>query len=321
MRHLGKSALFFIAIGIALYALVYYAAELLLYRTGKANPFFKIATVEAQSVDWLVLGASHAMPLDFDGFNALMEEETGLRILNLAAQGAGPLYNRFVLEQFLVGHEAASLLYVADSFAFHSRMWNEDRFADAGLLRRTPFSLPVARGLAGYSRDAGVDPRAMLDYLSGFSKVNNRERFQPDIWEGERQFDRAFRPSAVATRQRIDYLYPQGTPADALARYLGELATLLDRARARGVRVHVVKPPLPPQFHRQLPEEAAFDAALSDLLGERDIPFEDLSGTIPEPRFYFDTDHLNRAGATEFFTAHLRSLLESPAVTSAPDRP
>jgi len=309
MKRLGTSALIFIAIGIALYGLVYLAAEQLLYRTGKSNPFFKIATAGEQVFDWVILGASHAMPLDFDDFNAQMERETGLRILNLAAQGAGPLYNRFVFENFAAEHETANLLYVVDSFAFYSPTWNEDRFADAGLLRRTPFSPGVARSLAGYSRREGVDPRAVLDYVSGFSKINNRERFEPDVWEGERQFDRVFRPSAVATRQRIDYLYPHGTSADALARYLDAFAALVDRALAHGARVHVIRPPLPPQFHRQLPEEEVFDAALSRLLAERSIPFEDLSGAVAEPGFYSDTDHLNRAGVTAFFATHLRHML------------
>ena len=51
--------------------------------------------------------------------------------------------------------------------------------------------------------------------------------------------------------------------------------------------------------------------ALSRLLGERNIAFEDLSHAIPEPRLYFDTDHLNRSGATEFFTIRLRAILET----------
>jgi hypothetical protein len=88
-------------------------------------------TAQYRTVDWVILGASHAMPLDFADFNAQMERETRLRILNLAAPDAGPLYNRFVLEDFLRAHRARNLLYVVDSFAFYSRTWNEDRFADA----------------------------------------------------------------------------------------------------------------------------------------------------------------------------------------------
>jgi hypothetical protein len=305
------SALLFTAIGLAIYAGVYFAAERLVYRTGHANPFFKIATAQDASVDWLILGASHAMPLDFADFEERMEQETGLRILNLAAPGAGPLYNRFVLEEFLRAHRARNLLYVVDSFAFYSRTWNEERFADAKLLRRTPFEPAIARRLWDYARREGVDARAVLDYLSGFSKINNRERFQRDVWEGEAQFDRAYRPSATATSKRIAYLYPDGTSPDALARRLDVLSSLVALAHREGMRVVVLKMPVPPQFLGGLPDEAAFDRAISELLAARGVPFHDFSSTMGEPRFYFDTDHLGRAGLTEFFARDLGPVLRS----------
>jgi hypothetical protein len=313
MKRLRSPALLFLAIGLALYAGLYYASERLVYRTGKSNPFFKIATAERPAYEWVVLGASHAMPLDFADFNAFLQRETNLRILNLASPGTGPLYNRFVLEGFLSRHHAGAVLYVVDSFAFYARAWNEDRFADAKLIRRTPFDPAVAARLWRYCIDEGVDPRALLDYVTGFSKVNNRERFEPDIWEGEKQFDRVYRYSSTAARSRIAYLYPQPPNRDTLARYLTEFEALIALARRHGARVVAVKLPLPPQFRALLPQEAAFDEALSALLARHDAPFHDLSQKLPEARFYFDTDHLNRAGLTELFTRELKTLLTAPS--------
>ena len=311
MKRLGKSALLFIAIGLAIYAGVYYAAEQLMYRTGHSNPFFKIAIAQDSTVDWVILGASHAMPLDFADFNAQMQRETGLRILNLAAPGTGPLYNRFVLEHFLRTHRTRNVLYVVDAFAFYSRTWNEERFADAKLLRCTPFETAIARRLWDYAWDEGVDARAVLDYVTGFSKINNRERFDRDLWEGETQFDRVYRPSASAVKKRIDYLYPDKTSPAVLERYLEEFSSLIALARQEGAGVVVVKMPLPPQYRSQLPDEAAFDDAISRLLAARDVRFHDLSQTLSEPRVYFDTDHLNRAGLTEFFARDLKPILVS----------
>lgn len=311
MKRLGKSALLFIAIGLALYAGVYCAAERLMVHTGRSNPFFKIATAQDSTADWVILGASHAMPLDFADFNAQMERETRLKILNLAAPGAGPLYNRFVFEHFLRAHRARNLLYVVDSFAFYSRTWNEERFADAKLLRRTPFEPAIARRLWDYARHEGVDARAVLDYVSGFSKINNRERFQRDVWEGEAQFERAYRPSASAVKKRIDYLFPDKTSQAALSRYLEEFSTLIALARKEGVNVVVIKMPVPPQFYSQLPDEAGFDDALSRFLTARGVPFHDFSAKTSEPSLYFDTDHLSRAGLTEFFMRNLKPVLVS----------
>jgi hypothetical protein len=317
MQRLGKAALLFIAIGLAIYAGVYYAAEQLMVHTGRSNPLFKIAAAQDSSVDWVILGASHAMPLDFADFNSYMQGETGLRILNLASPGTGPLYNRFVLEHFLRAHRAKNVLYVVDSFGFYSRSWNEERFADAKLLARTPFEPAIAAELWNYARHEGVDFRAVLDYVTGFSKINNRERFERDVWEGEAQFDRVYRPSASAVKKRIAYLYPDKTAATALSRYLGEFSTIIAAAQRAGAVVVVIKMPTPSQYRGQLPDEAAFDQALSHLLATTGVRFHDFSQTMDEPRFYFDTDHLNRVGLTEFLARHLKPVL----VPEQGDRP
>jgi hypothetical protein len=304
----GRAAAAFIGIGLALYAAAWAASERLVLRTGHANPFYKMAVAPAGPVDWVVLGASHAMPLDFADFNAMMERATGRRILNLASPGTGPLYNRFVLEHFVESRRAGNLLYVADSFAFRSRAWNEDRFGDAKLLRRTPFEWRLARRLAAYVGGEDVDVRALLDYTTGFSKLNNRERFQRDAWEGEAQFDRVARPSRSAVDKRIEYLYPHGTAPATLARYLDEFAALLDVASRAGMRVTVVKLPVPTAYRDALPDEDAFDAALTTLLARRGVAWRDWSAAVADPKAYFDTDHLNRAGLTAFFERELRAL-------------
>ena len=312
MKQFGKSALLFIAIGLLIYAGVSFAAERLLFRNGHSNPFYKIATAETRDYDWVILGASHAMPLDFGGFNALMQRETGLRILNLAAQGTGPLYNRFVLEHFLRTHRARNLLYVVDSFAFTSRAWNEDRFGDAKLIRGTPFDPAIVRLMWTYVRRDHVNCRALFDYLSGFSKINNRDRFQRDAWEGEAQFDRVYRSSATAVAKRVAYLYPDAPAPDVLARYLQDFAGLIEIARQHGVRVTAIKLPVPALFRNQLPNEAAFEAAASRVLADHAVPLRDFSTALENPNFYFDTDHLNRAGVTELFQRQLKPLLTAP---------
>ncbi|MGZ5876343.1 MAG: hypothetical protein ACXWKP_30120 [Bradyrhizobium sp.] len=309
MTRQGRAAITFIAIGLLIYAGISLAAEGLMYRNGHSNPFFKIATSNVKAFDWVILGASHAMPLDFADFNDVMQAETGLKIINLASPGTGPLYNRFVLEAFLRDHTAKNVLYIADSFAFYSRTWNEERFGDAKLLRGTPFDPATAWLLLQYSRSAGVDPHALIDYVTGFSKINNRDRFQKDVWEGELQFDRVYRQSAAAARSRIAYLFPEAARETEISRYVTEFAGLLELAQRRQVRVVVIKMPTPGPFRVLLPNEPAFDAALMAAAGHHGVAFTDFSGEVDEPRFYFDTDHLNRAGVTELFNRDLKAIL------------
>lgn len=311
MKNFVRSALVFVAIGLAIYGCIYWLADRLVYATGRSNPLFKIETATRTDYDWVILGASHAMTLDFADLNAVMERETGLSILNLASTGSGPLYNRFVLEQFLRQHQAKHLLFVVDEFSFRSAEWNEGRFADAKLLRATPFKLDIARGLVRYCRDEGVTPLAVLDYISGFSKINNRARFQRDQWEGEAQFDRVYRPSPPMVKKRIDYLYPAPAAPDVVDRYMTEFADLVALAQQHGMQIVLLKMPTPEQFRVARPEDPAFTAAIAHLVSERSLGFYDLSAALPEPRYYFDTDHLNRAGVTEFFGKHLKSILSS----------
>lgn len=311
MRALARRTAAFAGIGLVLYALLFAASEQLMRSTGHANPLFKIEALESRRVDWVILGTSHAMPLDFGDTRQVLQRRTGLQFVNLAATGTGPLYNRFVLEQFLREHRTRNVLLVIDSFAYYSAAWNEDRFADPKLLARTPFARPIASGLWRFVIDDAVPARAWLDYVSGFSKINNRDRFKQDSWEGEAQFERAWRPSASAVKKRIQYLYPDQTPAAARDRYLRELQRLVELARTSGARVLLIKLPVPPQYASQVPDEAAFDGALRRVLAPMGVPYRDFSGALPEARFYFDSDHLNRAGVSELLATHLLPVLAS----------
>jgi len=198
---------------------------------------------------------------------------------------------------------------VVDSFGFWSRAWNEDRFADVKLIRGTPFAPATVALMSDYVRNDGVSPKALLDYVSGFSKVNNRDRFQRDAWEGEAQFDRVYRPSVSAVTKRIAYLYPDPQAPAVLAHYVDVFGGLVAIAQQHDTRVVAVKLPAPAQFRNQLRGEAAFDDSLARILAERAVPLLDFSTELDDPSFYFDTDHLNRTGLTELFQRRLKTLL------------
>jgi hypothetical protein len=310
MRSILRPATSFTAIGIAIYCCVALVCEILVYRTGHSNPIFKIVTYDEPQADWVILGASHAMPLAFDNFNSEMESQTELRILNLATQGTGPLYQKFVLERFFDNHKTLNILYVVDSFAFYSKSWNEERFSDRKLLSRTPLDRHVLKRLALYVHDSGIDPRVLLDYATGFSKVNNRSRFQRDQWEGEAQFEQTYRISDTAVLKRIAYLYPSsGDLQPALESHLSELRAIIDMASRNGANVTLIKMPLPQRFSSKLPNEASFDQALALTISGTATQYHDFSNALDVPGYYFDTDHLNRTGVTAFFGSHLKDVL------------
>ncbi|MGB5558635.1 MAG: hypothetical protein WBN04_11565 [Paracoccaceae bacterium] len=307
----GRTVIAFVGVFLLLYLLAFAVAERTISRSGNASAFQKLWAAQGTKADWIVLGASHALPLAYGDVPDLLAEDTGQTMLVLAEVGAGPLYSRFVLDQALSDVQPRALLYVVDSFAFYSASWNEGRVADRSLLRQTPLRVSTMRTLFRLVLTNGVDPRALLDYMTGFSKLNPPDRFPQDGWQGAEGFDRAFRPSRHATASRISYLYPQPPADENLSNYLNVLAGLITKAQTAGLQVQVVKFPIPDSFRDALPNEPEFDRALHETLRALDVPLHDLSAAIVEPKYFFDTDHLNRSGVDELYKSHLLPLLSN----------
>ena len=300
------SAATFVAIGVVLYLSIYAWAEWLVYQRADRNRFFMVRTAPSVEYDHVILGASHAAVFDFDDMNRRLEEMTGARILNLAVVGGGVTVNRLLLDYFLAAHRTAAIVYVVDSFAFYSPEWNERRLEDARLFQRAPFDPALVRLLVHNRAPWAVT----LDYATGFSKINNPDRFGDDQPAEAARFDRRYRAVEQIDRQRIAYLYPAGIDHRAyLQHYLAEFESLVAGVRSRGVRVLLVRPPLPPRTRALMPDESAFDAALAALAGRTGAELHDLSAAIDDPAMYFDTDHLNRTGVTELFERHLVGML------------
>ena len=303
-----RSAAAFVAIGVVLYLGLFAVAEWLVYRHGDRNRFFMVRTAPATTFDVVVLGASHAAVFDFADMNARLEALTGKRILNLSVVGGGVVVNRLLLDYFQTRHRAATVIYVVDSFAFYSREWNEERLEDARLFHRAPFDPALAALLAR----SGASWRVVVDYVTGFSKINNAGRFAPDVPAEASRFDRRYRPIEQLDRQRIDSLYPPAideTVRSNRQRYLSQFEGLVAAARERGSRVVLLRPPLPPRTRALIPGEHEFDAALRDLAARVGAELHDHSGAADDPALYFDSDHLNRTGVLHFYDRHLAGIL------------
>jgi len=304
-----RRAAVFVGIGVVLYLGLYAAAEWLVYQRGDRNRFFMVRTAPSVEYDHVILGASHAAVFDFDDMNRRLEQMTGARVLNLAVVGGGVTVNRLLLDYFLAAHRTKAIVYVVDSFAFYSPEWNERRLEDARLFQRAPFD-PVLMKLL--IRDQAPWP-VTLDYSFGFSKINNPDRFGADRSAEAARFDRRYRAVEQIDRQRIAYLYPVGMDDDQaqrhLRKYLAEFEALVAAVRSRGVRVVLVRPPLPPRTRALMPDESGFDAALTALAGRTGAELHDLSAAIEDPSMYFDTDHLNRTGVTQLFEQHVAGIL------------
>jgi hypothetical protein len=305
-RKFAKTAARFLLIAAGLYIALYVGAERLVHRYAHRNRFFAVRAAPPSRYDFVVLGASHAAVFDYRDMNQRLEQMTDARIINLSVVGGGVTVNRLLFDYFLTRHQTAALVYVVDSFAFLSRQWNEERLGDRRLFVRAPFDPSLARLLLIAPGGWPVG----LDYATGFSKINNPDRFAPDVSSDEgARFDRRYRPVPQLDDERLAYLYPRQLDADTLQRYVRAFEALVALARERGIATLAIKPPLPQRIYRRLAFESEFDAAIAGAVQRQGVEWHDFSGVNNDDALFQDTDHLNQSGVLEFFGKTLAPLL------------
>jgi len=291
-----------------LYGALYAGAEALVHTYGEKSPLFRIAS-DTQDHDIVILGASHALPLDFEDMNATLEAATGASIINLAVEGGGIVPSRFMLDAYLAKHQTKTVVYVLDSFVFYSRQWNEERINDSKLLKRAPFDGTILAQLARTPAARDLIP----GYVTGFYKINDADRFKRDVSDNDgAPFARTYRANNLIDRQRLAYLYPKQVDEALSAHYLEEFRDMAKDIRDRGLSLVVVRTPLPARVLTRITGEAAFNTKIASILGEYGFAMHDFSGVTNDDANYYDTDHLNRTGVTAFTNEHLIPLLRRP---------
>lgn len=295
----------FILVGLALYAMLYLWSENLVQEHGERNRFFMIASTPPSAVDTVILGASHAMPLGYGNFNDRLEAASGGSVMNLSIEGGGILPARLVLDYFFKRHAARQVVFFVDSFAFYSRQWNEDR-PDSSMFARAPLDVDLATTLLSYPWAR----QELLPYLSGFTKINNAERFAVDKSDAElNKFSQTYRPIPQIDRQRVAYLFPPEISQAEFKRYLGEFEGLAAMVEQHDAQLILVKPPTPDRYRDALPDEPAFDAAIAEMADRLGLIYHDFSTLLPGDENYYDTDHLNATGVESFIAQGFGDLL------------
>jgi hypothetical protein len=296
----------FVLCGAALYLAVYGFAEQIVRGHGERSRLFMIATAPQPVYDFVILGASHAMPLGFEDVNEHLEGIAGGSVINLSIEGGGIIPARFMLEYFLAKHGAKTVVYVLDSFVFYSRQWNEERINDPNLMKRAPFDSALMGCLWRHTYTRGLIP----GYLSGFFKINDADRFKRDISDNEaNKFERVYRAKAMIDRPRLAYLYPQNRDEALVTRYLAEFQKLAESLHERGINFVVLRPPLPDRVNQNLHGEESFNAEITKILEPYGFQLHDFTHVANDDAYFFDTDHLNKSGVLTFIDSYLAPVL------------
>ena len=295
-----------LAIGLLIYVAIYVTAEINTLDSSLRNRLFMINTAPQAEYDYVIVGASHAMPFGFESMNERLETMTNASIINLSIEGGGPIPARFLIDYFLADHKPKSVLYMIDSFAFYSEQWNEVRIDDPELLARAPLDWDLLYTLWKFPSTRSLIP----GYLTGFYKINNQERFTPDLSDAERsRFTRTYRANARVDERRMAFLYPDTKSGEITDRYIAELEELSNTLAARGINLIAIKTPLPQRVLEKLSGEAAFDEKVRGALGRHGFELHDFTMVANDDAFFYDTDHLNKDGVINFMDAHLNALL------------
>jgi len=297
----------FVLLAVLIYLGLFVWSNHILEPRSDRNPFFRITQAKPHT-DWIVLGASHALPLGFEGVPTMVRDVSGADTLTLAVAGGGPAVSRLVAERYFADHDADGVLVVLDVFAFLDPRWNEARLADADILPKIPADLQTLRVfIRAISR--GLPARTVLAYATGFSRINDQSRFETDRWDAEARFDSAPRPSDAADAARISYLFPDIPSEATVERAFADIEAMVRLARSHGTRIVLVYPPLPERFRTRMPDLSDIETRLAAEAGRLGVSLIDHRTLIPESRYYFDTDHLNRAGVELWLVNGLSSIL------------
>jgi hypothetical protein len=305
-RGFWTNAGIFVAIGAVLYAGLVVLAEMQVRDTGERNPFFQIATLTPEQADVVILGASHAMPLGFEGVDAALEAASGRAVTTLAIEGGGVVPNAVLLDAVLRKVAPQTVVYALDSFVFLSPQWNEERLTDADLYARAPYDGDILAALLAEP----AARQALPAYLSGFDKANRLLSPGIDRTDAElTRFDRTYRPNDRIDDQRVAYLFPEA-PAGLVERYVARLEAMAVEAREAGSDFVLLLMPAPDRYTSRLPEaHDAVMAAVAEVAMRQGLPVVDHTTLLQDDANYYDTDHLNRTGATAYAEGPLADAL------------
>lgn len=316
MRAFWKRALIFVLIGLLLYIVLLAYAETKVRETGERNPFFQIAMNAEKGTDVVILGASHAMPLGFEGIKPLVEQTSGRNVTVLAIEGGGVVPNSVILNALLNKSKPRTVIYVLDTFAFLSPQWNEDRLNDSELYARAPLDKAILDALLAEK----AAWRNVPSYLLGFDKINRLSNPGVDRSEAElTKFDKTYRPNDRIDDQRVAYLFPD-SPAELMQNYVDRLGAMAAAAKQAGSEFILLQMPVPPRYTSRLPEShQAVLERVQAVAQAQGVCVIDHTEALPGDENYYDTDHLNRTGAERYATGLLAEALLLPAGEATED--
>lgn len=307
-------AIIFILIGLVIYIGLYLWSDYLIDENTEFNRLYAIQSSEVTNYNFVILGASRANPLTYGDMNSKIEEIVDGKVINLSFPGGGIIPNLFHYEYFNEKHSTDNVVYIFSSFAFHAEIWNESRIGDLDFYQRSQFCPELTRQYFSYFfKDYCNSMGTPFDYLTGFSKINNQNRFQNDIPAGEKNFEETFFHREATDVERVNYLFSEGLNSELFSNYFNLFKKLATDVQASDKDFIIIRPPLRDDFSNKLyeifPKLTDYEEILLNFVTENDIPYYDLTNVNNKDDYFIDPDHLNQEGVSNLIENHLANIL------------
>ena len=259
-----------------------------------------LTTPRNTAFDVAFLGSSHAYLFSrLQKNHEVTERVLGLRLFNLGLPtGGGIRPARFMLENFHErGNTVKQVVYFLDPFVFFSTGANDSH----KFIYFEPLQFPFLKKMI-------LDRyplRSILTYI--------RSKFTYDWFfqHAEPLEEQTYALDAQAVQEarihaRMDSLYGDGLREENFLRYAGEMKKIIDYCKANGMVLHVIVPPtlLGPE-----PGAARMFAWLEEQKKAGGLDVRDCSGALPDPKYYYNLDHLNTAGVERFMRDCVKPVL------------
>ncbi len=258
---------------------------------------------EDEQFDLALLGASHAYLLSrFRKNHEVLEDTLGMRCFNMAMPtGGGIVPARLYLDTFYDrGNTARRVAYFLDPFVFYTVGAND--------AHKFVYFEPFDFGFLWRLVREGYPPRRILTYVrSKFSYSWLTQRASPLEMHPHALTASDVDPGRIAGR--MGTLYVDGLEEANFQRYAGEFERIAERCRREGSAFYVIVPPtlLGPE-----PGAARVLGWLEEQRGKYGFEVHNLVNAMPQPRFYYNLDHLNTAGVDQFCQVWLEPIFSRP---------
>jgi len=249
--------------------------------------------------DLLIMGSSHGRIFARDKNLLRVDSILHKNTIDIAkGGGGGGIVSNLVLLKYFYsqGNSAGQIVYFMDAWPFFSRKWNEDNY----FLTNEPIRYQIFKDCLHYHIDRDV----LLNYFKSKYTADWLEQ-EPVSREINSEVLKDVSPEAI--QKRLASLYIEPYDDHVFNHYAALLEEVVKLAQSHHSIIAFIFPATLLDDNRGKEKVIKL---LSDFKAKYGVEYYDYSNAIPDPKLYYDHDHLNTKGVVYFTEKYLRPIVQ-----------